>query len=108
MSQPSTSPVYIYETKNETHKKIYLAVYFIKKNLYMIEKRNWNFETTSQIQEKLYVSTKELKELTPKTEYILALTNKEDDYNKFVSYVEKMIWKQLDSDYDEDEDDEDD
>jgi len=63
----------------------------------MVENRNYNFETNSQIEAKDYITTAELKELKSIHNYVLALTNAEDSYMRYKTFVEKMVWEKTEA-----------
>ena len=63
----------------------------------MVENRNYNFETNSQLEGKDYITTAELKELKSIHNYVLALTNTEDSYIRYKTFVEKMVWEKTET-----------
>jgi len=106
MSQPSKYPMFIYESKSINSYYPYKAIFFIKRNLWLVEDRNDNFELCSQISEKIYLTTKELNKSIAEKKYKLVLLNKEDDYLTYRDFVKKNVWHEEDSEDEEDEEDE--
>ena len=66
----------------------------------MVENRNDNFETDSQLDGKEYITSAELKELKTIHKYDLVFTNKEDTFLRYKDFVSKMIWKKEEEDDD--------
>jgi hypothetical protein len=112
MTTPSKYPTFIYE-RTDSEKRHYKAVYFIKKNLYLVEDKDYNFGECSQRDEKVYLTTKELNDTivkarfkcSDKLKYKLAddYHNKEDCFIKFDNFLTKYVWKQEDSEEDSDD-----
>jgi hypothetical protein len=107
MSQPSRFPIKIYEYNiNSTHLK-YAVVFFIKKNLYMVECRNDNFELYGQTEPKEYLTTKELKKEYTENHYTLIYEDNEDDGIKYDKFIHKNIWHDYEDFYSDEEESED-